>query len=87
MSNDRESSLYLVAYWVTDPCAKDLTLLMVSVLDGKYTVYGGFSYTMSILFYCIYFFRDTVMMLLRLMDPGGTESRKRRRIQRRVYHL
>ena len=25
------------------------------------------------------------MMLLRLMDPGGTESRKRRRIQRRVY--
>ena len=41
MSNDRESLLYLVAYWVTDPCAKDLTLLMVSVLDGKYTVYGG----------------------------------------------
>ena len=29
--------------------------------------------------------RDTVMMLLSLMDPEGSERRKRRKLQRRTY--
>lgn len=34
ISNHRENSLYLVTYWVTGQCAKDLTLHMDSVLGG-----------------------------------------------------
>lgn len=30
-------------------------------------------------------YRDTVMAMLSLMDPHGTEQRKKRRLERRVY--
>ena len=30
-------------------------------------------------------FRDTAMMMLSVMDPAGTESRRKGRLKRRVY--
>ena len=46
---------------------------------------GIASYGLCVRRLVIFLFRKTVMMLLSIMDPDGTENRKQRKIIRRTY--